>query len=173
MLLVGPLLNDFFQHLLRDERQLAYLVAVKPAVFADYPGAIVAVQSPRVSAQKLLDITRSQLFRFQNYLAALPADRFVRFRAASVRRLSVPPGSLGEVAFRTWQNLSDHAYDADSGGPVAALVATLSKDDVLLFYRRILSSLDQQSVTLVSPGRPGPAAEHAEASAQSDRSPNT
>ncbi len=158
MLLLGPLLNDFFQHALRDQRQLGYLIAVKPAVYADFPGAIVAVQSPRISARALLDVTREELLRFREYLAALPAARFAQFRDASVEQLAELPTSLDEAGSRAWDDISSSAYGPNSSDRIPDVVASLSKEDVLEFYRDMLTSLEQHSLTLVSPGwhRDGP-----------------
>lgn len=152
MALLGPLLNQYMKRALRDQEQLAYLVAVKPAHFGEMPGAVLSVQSPRTTEQALLQAMRTHLRRFESRLAAMPDSVFARFRVASLERLSRPPETLEALGRREWRNITSHSYDSDPRGRMLDIVRRLSRQEVLSVYRIILAALEHDPLVLVAPG---------------------
>ena len=149
--LLGHMLASPFFSALRTEQQLGYVVASAFSETEDMPGLVFLVQSSVVSETEL----QKRMYHFiQNYadtLESMNDDEFRSHKAGLLAKLLKKDDMMLSRAVRYMDNLERERYSFDFKQAVADKIKTLSKSDMVKFYRQ---NVLQQPRTLVvySPG---------------------
>jgi insulysin len=138
---------------LRTEQQLGYVVSVTNRPVAKRGGISFIVQSPNTSSAELEQATLAFVDDYVNAWPEVTEAEFEQQKAGLINRLLQSPKNLNERSMRYWADLSDEHYSFDSREQVAAIVASLTKEDMGQFLARLQQKLVADRLLIYTKGQ--------------------
>lgn len=142
----------YFQEL-RTQQQLGYVVSVTNRPVAKRGGVSFIVQSPNTSAADLESATLAFVNDFVTAWPQVTAEEFAQQKSGLVTRLLEKPKNLNELSNRYWADLTEGELGFDSREQVAALVESLSQEDMQQFFAGIQDKLENHRLLVFTQGR--------------------
>ncbi|WP_456406348.1 insulinase family protein [Thiolapillus sp.] len=136
--LLGQIMASPFFNELRTEQQLGYVVAAAFTEAEDMPGMLFLVQSSAVSAEELEKRMEAFIVAYEDRLQAMDEEEFRAHKAGLLAKLLKKDDMMLVRALRYSDNLERELYSFDFKRQVAERVKTLSKAELLAFYRENL-----------------------------------
>ena len=141
-MVVEQIVGTPFYTSLRTEQQLGYIVQTGNYPIKDVPGIVGLIQSPTAESDTIL--TQIDAF-FRNFEDRL-FDNFERDRSAVLTSLREPFKNQSEQANDFWSNIVADKTNFDERSQLIRAVSSLTKKDVLDFYRNTILGRDRSFV---------------------------
>ncbi|VEN56875.1 unnamed protein product [Callosobruchus maculatus] len=145
-------------NILRTKEQLGYIVFSGIRRSNGVQGLRIIVQSDR--HPNYLD-TRIEEFleNMLTYITEMSDEEFLRHREALARHRLEKPKQLASLSNRFWSEITSQQYHFDRANVEVAYLRTLSKNDIIQFYKEVLehnaSSRKKLSVQVISTAEGG------------------
>jgi len=138
---------------LRTEQQLGYVVSVTNRPIAKRGGLSFIVQSPNTSSAGLESATIEFVSNFVDTWPDVSDTKFEQQKTGLINRLMQKPKNLNERSQKYWADLIDETYTFDSREQVAEIVATLTHDDMQIFFDRLQAKLATERLLIFTQGQ--------------------
>ncbi|XP_050730176.1 insulin-degrading enzyme-like isoform X1 [Eriocheir sinensis] len=145
---------------LRTKEQLGYIVWCGIRRANGTQGLRIIVQGDR-HPEYLTSRIEAFLHKMGENLEKLPEEEFVRHREALASRRLERPKKLSHLTANWWAEITSNQYNFDRDAVEVAHLRTLSKQDIIDFYKQFVSSVASQrkklcvQVTSMAPGGAG------------------
>lgn len=153
--LLAQLLKAAFFNALRTEQQTGYIVNCASLPLARVPGIAFLVQSPVVGAGDIHHRINDFMKQYYQVIEQMPDEAFESQRQALLVQLSEKPKNLAEQAMLYWTDMTLDYTGFDYREQQVAVLKTLTKQDMLAFYRDMLLQKNRRELLVVSPGKVG------------------
>jgi insulysin len=151
--LTAAVIRQAYFTALRTEQQLGYVVAANNQTLRDRGGLVFVVQSPVASTAEIERRTREFLAQQKALVDSLSNDSFEAFRAGLIAQLLERDRNLAQRSDRLWRDLDLGFTDFDSREQIAAIVRTLTREDIAAAIAETLSDFDRRVLLTYAPGQ--------------------
>ena len=151
--LAGQLLRSAYFSSLRTNQQLGYVVSAGARRLDKRGGNIFLVQSPVASALAVEAATQEFVQQYIDDWPNLSNAEFEQQKSGLISSLTESDKNLAERSQRYWQDIYDEHYTLDSRKQIADEVASLSKEDMLAFFKDLQQRVNERSVLIYSKGK--------------------
>lgn len=161
--LLSQIVSPAFFEELRTEKQLGYIVFANSMTLFEVPGIALVVQSPVQPPAALAEHMGAFLRKFHLTLQDMESEEFSRHQAALIGNITEEETRLQERTNRYWSELDRGHYDFDLRERLAAAVKSVTREQLLSFYRKDLLNESRRQISLFAfgekhnegaPGRP-------------------
>lgn len=151
--LAGQILSQEYFSSLRTEQQLGYVVSLSSQTKHDRGGLTFIIQSPVASPGELETATIAFMDTQLKAFASMSDETFARQKAGLVSRLTERDKNLRDRTSRYWSDLNLDVTSFDSRQQIAAIVESLSKEQMAEFLDGVVKKLTTARILVYSNGK--------------------
>ncbi len=151
--LASQILRQSFFSSLRTDQQLGYVVTMTNRTLRDRGALVFIIQSPVASPADLEAATLAFMETELPKVAALDDAAFEQFKAGLVSRLTERAKNLRERSARYLADLDAEVTTFDSQERIAAIVSTLTLEDVTAYLTETMGRLEDARLLIYNRGR--------------------
>ncbi len=150
-MMLNHVLSQPYFNALRTEQQLGYLVGCGYAPFNYHPGMTLYIQSPNVSATKLVNLSDAFCQQFTSALSKMPEQTWVHLRNGLASQIQERDKNMRLRSQRLWLSISQDDTEFNAQTHLLSELASLTLADVQHFASELFTSSTPRAVFLAQP----------------------